>query len=31
MSITIRDAVASDAQTILDFIIELAVYEKSRT
>jgi GNAT superfamily N-acetyltransferase len=29
MSITIRDAVASDAQTILDFIIELAVYEKA--
>lgn len=28
MSITIRDAVASDAQTILDFIIELAIYEK---
>lgn len=29
MSITIRDAVASDTQTILDFIIELAVYEKA--
>ena len=29
MSITIRDAVASDSQTILDFIIELAVYEKA--
>ena len=29
MSIIIRDAVASDAQTILDFIIELAVYEKA--
>jgi len=28
MSITIRDAIASDAQTIYDFIIELAVYEK---
>lgn len=28
MSLTIRDAVASDAQTIYDFIIELAVYEK---
>lgn len=28
MSITIRDAVSSDAQTILDFIIELAIYEK---
>lgn len=26
--ITIRDAIASDAQTIYDFIIELAVYEK---
>ncbi|MGA1933391.1 GNAT family N-acetyltransferase [Arcobacter sp. YIC-464] len=29
MSIVIRDAIASDAQTILDFIIELAVYEKA--
>ncbi|WP_428025811.1 N-acetyltransferase family protein [Arcobacter sp.] len=29
MSINIRDAVASDTQTILDFIIELAVYEKA--
>ena len=29
MSIIIRDAVSSDAQTILDFIIELAVYEKA--
>jgi GNAT superfamily N-acetyltransferase len=29
MSITIRDAIASDSQTILDFIIELAVYEKA--
>jgi len=29
MKITIRDAKASDAQTILDFIIELAVYEKA--
>ncbi len=29
MSITIRDAVVSDAQTILDFIIELAIYEKA--
>lgn len=28
MSIIIRDAIASDTQTILDFIIELAVYEK---
>lgn len=28
MSITIRDAKASDTQTILDFIIELAIYEK---
>lgn len=28
MSITIRDAVASDSQAIYDFIIELAVYEK---
>lgn len=28
MSITIRDAIASDAQIIYDFIIELAVYEK---
>ncbi|MCP4969699.1 MAG: GNAT family N-acetyltransferase [Arcobacter sp.] len=28
MSIIIRDAVASDTQTILDFIIELAIYEK---
>lgn len=28
MSITIRDAVASDTKTILDFIIELAIYEK---
>ncbi len=28
MSITIRDAKASDAQTIYDFIIELAIYEK---
>lgn len=28
MSITIRDAVAEDTQTILDFIIELAIYEK---
>ncbi len=28
MSITIRDALASDTQTILDFIIELAIYEK---
>ena len=28
MSITIRDAVSSDTQTILDFIIELAIYEK---
>lgn len=26
--ITIRDAVSSDAQTIYDFILELAVYEK---
>lgn len=26
--ITIRDAIASDAKTIYDFIIELAVYEK---
>jgi len=30
MSITIRDAVSSDAQTILDFIIELAIYEKAQ-
>lgn len=29
MSIVIREAIASDAQTILDFIIELAVYEKA--
>lgn len=29
MSITIRDAKASDSQTILDFIIELAIYEKA--
>lgn len=29
MQITIRDAIASDTQTILDFIIELAVYEKA--
>jgi GNAT superfamily N-acetyltransferase len=29
MSITIRDAVSSDTQTILDFIIELAIYEKA--
>ncbi|UTJ07552.1 GNAT family N-acetyltransferase [Arcobacter roscoffensis] len=29
MSVIIRDAVSSDAQTILDFIIELAVYEKA--
>ena len=29
MSIVIRDAVSNDAQTILDFIIELAVYEKA--
>jgi len=28
MSITIRDAVASDAQIIYDFIMELAIYEK---
>jgi len=28
MSITIRDAVASDAQTIYNFIMELAIYEK---
>jgi len=28
MSITIRDAIASDSQAIYDFIIELAVYEK---
>ncbi len=28
MSITIRDAIASDTQAIYDFIIELAVYEK---
>lgn len=28
MSITIRDARVSDTQTILDFIIELAIYEK---
>ncbi|WP_421716344.1 GNAT family N-acetyltransferase [Arcobacter arenosus] len=28
MSLTIRDAVASDAKTIYDFIIELAIYEK---
>lgn len=28
MGITIRDAKASDTQTILDFIIELAIYEK---
>ena len=28
MGITIRDAIASDTQTILDFIIELAIYEK---
>ena len=29
MAITIRDANASDTQTILDFIIELAVYEQA--
>ncbi len=29
MSLLIRDAVASDTQIILDFIIELAVYEKA--
>ena len=29
MQITIRDAIASDTQTILDFIIELAIYEKA--
>lgn len=28
MSIIIRDAVAKDAQTIYDFVVELAVYEK---
>jgi len=28
MSITIRDAIASDTQAIFDFIIELAIYEK---
>lgn len=28
-NIIIRDALASDSQTILDFIIELAVYEKA--
>ena len=28
MSITIRDAKASDTQTILNFVIELAIYEK---
>ncbi|XPV67435.1 MAG: GNAT family N-acetyltransferase [Halarcobacter sp.] len=28
MSITVRDALASDSQVIYDFIIELAVYEK---
>lgn len=30
MSITIRDAVSDDAQLILDFIIELAVYENAK-
>ncbi len=30
MSITIRDAVSNDAQLILDFIIELAVYENAK-
>ena len=29
MSITIRDAIASDTKTILNFIIELAIYEKA--
>lgn len=28
MAVTIREAVSSDAKTIYDFIIELAVYEK---
>jgi GNAT superfamily N-acetyltransferase len=30
MSITIRDAISDDAQLILDFIIELAVYENAK-
>lgn len=28
MSIVVRDAKASDTQTIFDFIVELAIYEK---